>query len=144
MQQSEIMPARSGKVHRNTTVRSKNRKILGSILLVLALLALLIPMAAVAGTALYVRQTQMVLPGVSVGPVDVSNLPLSDAAQYIDNYWNNTTHLVVLNEDYKWTVTPPNIGLWIDPVQTAQQAYGVGRDNGGTQELLQLALQQAV
>ncbi len=142
MQQSEIMPARSGKVHRNTTVRSKNRKILGSILLVLALLALLIPMAAVAGTALYVRQTQMVLPGVSVGPVDVSNLPLGDAAQYIDNYWNNTTHLVVLNEDYKWTVTPPNIGLWIDPGLTAQLAYGVGRDRGGTQELLQLALSQ--
>src|SRR5690606_2709913 len=137
MQSGVTIPARNVQRHSKLTTRAKKRKILGSILLVLAVLALLIPMAAVAGTALYVRQTQMVLPGVSVGPVDVSNLPLSDAAQYIDNYWNNSTHLVVLNEDYKWTVTPPNIGLWIDPVQSAQLAYGVGRDRGGTQELLQ-------
>ncbi len=142
MQSGVTIPARNVQGHSKSTTRAKKRKILGSILLVLAVLALLIPMAAVAGTALYVRQTQMVLPGVSVGPVDVSNLPLSDAAQYIDNYWNNSTHLVVLNEDYKWTVTPPNIGLWIDPVQSAQLAYGVGRDRGGTQELLQLALSQ--
>lgn len=137
MQQSASIPARQ--VHTPPASRSNGKRIFGSILLVLALLALIIPMAAVAGTALYVRQTQMVLPGVSVGPVDLSNLPMADAAAYIDNYWNNTTHFVVLNEQYKWTVTPPNIGLWIDPLQTAQQAYGVGRDSGGTAEIMQLA-----
>lgn len=140
MQQGATIPDRKVQVHRKSTVKSNYRKVLGSILLVLAVLALLVPMAAVAGTALYVRQTQMVLPGVSVGPVDLSNLPMTDAAQYIDNYWNNTTHFVVLTEQYKWTVTPPNIGLWIDPAQTAQLAYGVGRDSGGTQEILQLAM----
>lgn len=135
MQHSASMPTRQA----HTQPRSNGKRIFGSILLVLAMLALIIPMAAVAGTALYIRQTQMVLPGVSVGPVDLSNLPLTDAAGYIDAYWNNTTHFVVLNEEYKWTVTPPNIGLWIDPDLTAQQAYGVGRDSGGTTEILQLA-----
>lgn len=138
MQGSTTIPAR--RVQATTKTGRNTGRILGSILLVLALLALVVPMAAVAGTALYVRQAQMVLPGVSVGPVDLSNLPMADAAGYIDNYWNNTTHFVVLNEQYKWTVTPPNIGLWIDPAQTAQLAYGVGRDNGGTQEILQLAM----
>ena len=140
MQHSTTIPDRRVQAQAYTKSRHNTGRILGSILLVLALLALLLPMAAVAGTALYVRQTQMVLPGVSVGPVDLSNLPMADAATYIDNYWNNTTHFVVLNDQYKWTVTPPNIGLWIDPLQTAQQAYGVGRDNGGTQEILQLAM----
>jgi len=138
MQHSTTIPARQ--VQATTKSRRSTWRNLGSILLVLALLALLIPMAVVAGTALYVRQAQMVLPGVSVGPVDLSNLPMADATAYIDNYWNNTTHFVVLNEQYKWTVTPPNIGLWIEPAQTAQLAYGVGRDSGGTQEILQLAM----
>ena len=137
MQHSTTIPARQ--VQATTNSHRNTGHILGSILLVLALLALLIPMAVVAGTALYVRQAQMVLPGVRVGKVDLSNLPLTDAAAYIDNYWNNTTHFVVLNEQYKWTVTPPNIGLWIDPAQTAQQAFGVGRDSGGTAEIMQLA-----
>ena len=88
--------------------------IIGSIVLVLAALALMLPMAGLAGAALYVRQIQMVLPGVRVGPVDVSNLALTEAATAIDNYWNNTAHFLVLNEDYQWTVTPPNIGLWVD------------------------------
>lgn len=142
MQQTATIPARSGQAEVNTG-RNKGR-ILGSILLVLAFLALLIPMAAVAGSALYVRQTQMILPGVSVGPVELNNLPLTEAATYIDNYWNNTTHFVVLNEQYKWTVTPPNIGLWIDPVQTAQRAFDIGRNTGGVGEILQLATTQQV
>jgi len=137
MQHSATIPVRQA--HTQRQPRSNGKRIVGSILLVLALLALLVPMAVVAGTALYVRQAQMVLPGVSVGPVDLSNLPMADAAAYIDNYWNNTTHFVVLNEEYKWTVTPPNFGLWIDPAQTAQLAYGVGRDSGGTAEIIKLA-----
>ena len=137
MQHSATIPVRQA--HSQRQPRSNGKRIVGNILLVLALLALLVPMVVVAGTALYVRQAQMVLPGVRVGPVDLSNLPMADAAAYIDNYWNNTTHFVVLNEEYKWTVTPPNFGLWIDPAQTAQLAYGVGRDNGGTAEILQLA-----
>ncbi len=140
MQHSTTIPNRRVQVQPQYQTQSSGKRVLGSILLVLALLALLIPMATVAGTALYVRQEQMVLPGVRIGPVDLSNLPMADAAQYIDNYWNNTTHFVVLNEQYKWTVTPPNIGLWIDPAQTAQQAYAVGRDSGGTGEILQLAM----
>ena len=142
MQHSTSLPA--SQVHIPPKRRSHGKRILGSIVLLLAFLALALPMTAVAGTALYVRQNQMILPGVAVGPVDLSNLPLSEAATYIDNYWNNTTHFVVLNEEYKWTVTPPNIGLWIDPTQTAQQAFGVGRDNGGLDELLQLWLRQTV
>lgn len=122
--------------------RDSGLRVIGSILLVLAALVLLLPMAGLAGATLYVRQIQMVLPGVRVGPVNVSNLPLTEAATAIDNYWNNTAHFVVLNEDFQWTVTPPNIGLWVDPLQTAQLAFGVGRDLGGTQELLQLALGQ--
>ena len=137
MQQSVSIPARQ--VKSSSNAGPKTRWVFGIILLALALLALLIP-AAVAGTALYVRQTQMILPGVSAGPVDLSNLPLNDAAVYIDNYWNNTTHLVVANEQYKWTVTPPNIGLWIDPLQTAQQAYDIGRNSGGLEEIMQLSV----
>ncbi len=135
MQQS--IPITNQRVKQPSQPKLKSR-LWGYILAAFALLALLIPMAGVAGTTLYVRQTQMILPGVSVGPVDLSNLPLADAATYIDNYWNNTTNLVVLNEQYKWAVTPPNIGLWIDPLQTAEQAYVVGRDSGGLVELMQL------
>ena len=136
------MPARQVQTQKRTP--SSGKRIIGSILLVMAVLALVIPMLAVAGTTLYVRQNQIIMPGVSVGPVDLSNLPMADAAIYIDNYWNNTTHFVVLNEQYKWTVTPPNIGLWIDPGLTAQEAYGVGRDLGGVDELMKLAVSEKV
>jgi len=142
MQHSSTMPVHQGQI--KNTVPTYHSRLLGNILLVLAILALLIPMVALTGTALYVRQNQMILPGVAVGPVDLSNLPLSEAATFLDNYWNNTTHFVVLNDQYKWTVTPPNIGLWIDPTLTAQQAYGVGRDSGGLEELVKLGLHQRI
>jgi lipoprotein-anchoring transpeptidase ErfK/SrfK len=140
MQQS--IPITTQRVKQSSQPKPKSR-LWGYILAAFALFTLLIPMAGVAGTALYVRQTQMILPGVSVGPVDLSNLPLADAAIFIDDYWNNTTNLVVLNEQYKWTVTPPMTGLWIDPLQTAEQAYAVGRDTGGIEEIVKLATVQA-
>ncbi len=111
---------------------------LGYVLVAVALLALLLPMLGVAGLALVVNRQQIILPGVGVGPVSLSNLPLAEGATAIDNYWNNTTNLVVLNEEYKWAVTPPNIGLWIDPLKTAEAAYAIGRDQGGLAELLVL------
>jgi len=139
MQPGVTIPAQTLQGQRKAKTRSNNGKIIGSMLLVLAALALMLPLAALGAAAVYVNQIQMVLPGISVGLVDVSNLPLTQAATAIDNYWNNSAHLLVLNEDYQWTVTPPNIGLWIDPGQTAQLAYEVGRGQAGVQELLQLA-----
>ena len=138
MQQGTAIPARNVQPQRKTITPTKGSGLLGSILLILAVLALLIPMVGVAWLALVARQNKIILPGVSVGPVDLSNLPMTEGATYIDNYWNNTTHLVVFNDQYKWTVTPPNIGLWIDPVKTAEAAYAVGRDQGGLGELLAL------
>lgn len=135
MQQS--IPVANQRVRSPSQPKPKGR-LWGYVLAGFALLALLIPMAGVAGTALYLRQNQIIFPGVSVGPVSLSNLPMAEAARYIDNYWNNTTHLVVVNEQYKWTVTPPMMGLWIDPLATAEQAYAVGRNSGGLEQLLQL------
>lgn len=126
------------RVRQKPQPKPKSSRLWGHVLMALALLALLLPMLVVAGLALVVNRHQIILPGVTVGPVSLSNLPMAEGATYLDNYWNNTTHLVVLNEDYKWAVTPPNIGLWIDPLKTAEAAYAVGRDQGGLAELLAL------
>ena len=50
-------------------------------------------------------------------------------------------HFVVADGQNTWSVPPPNIGLWIDPLATAQLAFDVGRDFGGIDELVALVRQ---
>ncbi|PKN86298.1 MAG: hypothetical protein CVU46_08240 [Chloroflexi bacterium HGW-Chloroflexi-8] len=104
----------------------------------------LIPLAALSLGAIYFNQTERILPGVQVGPVKLGNVRLSEAGAKIDAFWNQAPHFVVNDGTTNWTVSPNNVGLWIDPGATAQQAYDFGRDQGGLRDLVLLFLKREV
>ena len=81
-----------------------------------------------AGTTFFYQQMQIIVPGVKVGPQLVGNMSIEVAAEKIDAYWNNEPHFLVEDGTHQWNVTLPNIGLWVDPGLTANQAFAVGRD----------------
>ncbi len=103
----------------------------------LACLALL-PLWIVAGEAFYYKTSERILPGVYSGAVDLSNLTIAEAAEQIDLFWNQTPHFLVRAGEKSWPVSPASLGLWIDPGITAQQAFGIGRDQGGISESVRL------
>lgn len=103
---------------------------------------ILLPLATLALGAIYFNQTARILPGVHVGPVNLGNVSVAQAGTQIDAFWNQAPHFVVSDGKNNWTVTPNQIGLWIDPGATAQQALAFGRDSGGLRELVLLLLKR--
>ncbi len=121
---------------------NKKNNWLGTVLIAFLFMLLVLPLLALSGTVIYFQETGRIAPGVTVGPVQVGLLTLDEAATQINEFWNNAAHFVVADGTNTWSVTPPNIGLWVDPAATAQLAFGVGRDDGGIEELLLLAQQR--
>ncbi len=110
------------------------------LLMILAGALLLLPVGTMALGAIYFNQTERILPGVHVGPVKLGNVSMANAGTQIDSFWNQAPHFVVSDGSNNWTVSPNQIGLWIDPGATAQQALSFGRDSGGLRELVLLFL----
>ncbi|NTW44466.1 MAG: hypothetical protein HGB14_08545, partial [Anaerolineaceae bacterium] len=110
------------------------------LILILAGALFLVPMGTMALGAIYFNQTERILPGVHVGPVNLGNVSVANAGTQIDAFWNQAPHFVVSDGSTNWTVSPNQIGLWIDPGATAQQALSFGRGNGGLRELVLLFL----
>ncbi len=110
------------------------------LIMILAGILFLVPVGTIALGAVYFNQTERILPGVQVGPVKLGNVRLRDAGAQIDAFWNQAPHFVVSDGTNNWTVSPNQIGLWIDPGATAQQALSFGRDSGGLRELVLLFL----
>jgi lipoprotein-anchoring transpeptidase ErfK/SrfK len=121
------------------TTNKKTNNTLGVVLSGFIFFLLIIPLLIISGTVLYFQQTERIAPWVTVGPVQVGMLTVDDAALEINEFWNATPHFVVADGKNSWSVPPPNIGLWIDPLATARLAFDVGRDAGGFEELLALA-----
>ena len=67
-------------------------------------------------------------------------MSIEAAAQEIDQYWNGKPHFLVEDGEHQWSVTLPNIGIWVNPGLTAQEAFNVGRGEGGFQQIQQIVL----
>lgn len=123
----------------NSAARRKKQKTEWYFWLIGAVISLLIlALFAVGGIVLFYQQMQFILPSVSVGPLPVGNMSIESAALEIDQYWNGKPHFLVEDGEHQWSVTLPNIGIWVDPGLTAQEAFNVGRGEGGFQQIQQI------
>jgi len=70
-----------------------------------------------------------IFPGVSVAGVDVSGMTPRDAALEIQRRitYPQTGKIVLKDGDRFWMVTPAELGLALDPLASARQAFQVGR-----------------
>ena len=71
-----------------------------------------------------------IFPHVSVAGVDVSGLTVAAASQKISDtiHFPETGQITLTFEDQTWTVTPNQLGFFLDPQSSAMAAYLVGRE----------------
>lgn len=95
-------------------------------------LAVLIPFTLFAAGVICFQTLTLTLPGVYVDDLDVGLLSIDDTSRLINQEWNINRQIKVMAPDdpsaVEW-LTPLELGLWIDPEATAQEAYKIGRSS---------------
>jgi lipoprotein-anchoring transpeptidase ErfK/SrfK len=121
------------------TVRPPNKFNYAALLLASAVgLALLLPLALLAGAFLYLQVFGLILPGVQVGTIPLGGLTREQAARKVDQAWNNERRLIVSDGIRVWSAAPDDFGLLLDPQSTVEQAYQFGRGPAASVEIRQL------
>ncbi len=94
----------------------------------LALLAL--PVVVVLGTYVYFQTFGRIVPGVWVGETRLGGMTTYDAAVVLNKTWNLERKMIVgvlVDGDPRtWSLSPAQLGLSLNYLQTAQNAYAVG------------------
>lgn len=98
----------------------------------------LLPLIAALGFYGYYQVSQRIAPNVTVGETRVGNLTLSQAAILIHKEWNLERRIVANSGLHSQEVQPEQVGLAVDPLATAQQAYQFGHGEKIWQGLNQL------
>ncbi len=112
--------------------RSRRRKIhRADILVGLLSLVVIIPLIFTSGVLIYFQSHQLNLPGVHVFDQDVGVMSLGDTTTLIDGYWNQSRRInlqIPGDAQISYLLSPAELGLWVDPGETALAAYRVGRE----------------
>lgn len=118
--------------------RSGSPPLLALFLAGVTLLVFLLPLIVILGSYLYFEIFGLILPGVVVGDVSVDGVSTPRAAARLDQAWNGQRQLILSDGARSWAVSPAEVGLWLDPNATAQQAFEVGREQGLVAVLFQI------
>jgi vancomycin resistance protein YoaR len=102
-----------------------------------ALLAILMGMLLFGvSLAFFIVGTQVwfagrIFPGVHVGGIDIGSMRPQDAALKITQQYTYPTQGKILLRDGNkiWVATPAQLGYYLDPTNTAQRAYQIGRSD---------------
>jgi lipoprotein-anchoring transpeptidase ErfK/SrfK len=95
-------------------------------------LILVLMLAGVIGLgAIFVYNSGRVLSGVSAFGVDLSAMTVDEAAAALRSAWRDQARLTVRDGERTWLLSPADLGLNLDAVQTALSAGQVGRGEGG-------------
>lgn len=123
-------------------VRKKSRGINYTFLAIVAglsfLLLMFIPILVAFGTYAYYQVNSLILPGIYVGVTELTGFNPQEAAVELHKTWNLEN--VILAEDglHSWNLRPSDLGLTLDPVQTAEEAYKVGHGQSMVAEVAEM------
>ena len=84
--------------------------------------------ALILGYYTYYQTSGRIIPGVYAGSLPLGNMTVTDAAVLLQKTWNLETRILVYNGSQEQTVSPVELGLSIDPLETALRAYAIGHD----------------
>ncbi|HEX6303476.1 MAG TPA: L,D-transpeptidase family protein [Anaerolineales bacterium] len=98
--------------------------------LILGLLALLaLPLVTALGTYAYFQVSGRIIPGVRVGDTRLGGLTPYDAAVRLNQAWNLERRIgvgvLIDGEARTWAVPPSQLGLSLDYLRSAQNAYAI-------------------
>lgn len=91
----------------------------------LALLSLLL-LAGILGIYGYYQMSGRILPGIQVPGVKLNNLTTTEAAVLLHKVWNLEQELIITDGIHQQQLTPADLGLSVDPIETAHNAYKIG------------------
>jgi LysM repeat protein len=112
--------------------------------LVLGVLGLLIlPVVAAVGSFAYFQWSDRIVPGVRVAETRLGGRSMYEAAVALNGIWNLERQVVigvvVDGQTRTWSLSPSQLGLNLDALRSAQNAYAVGHDQdlfGDADEML--------
>lgn len=99
---------------------------------------LLLPAAAALGAYAYFQVFERITPGVFVGETRLGGMTVYDAAVELHKIWNLERVILVDDGIQSSYVSPPELGLSVDPLQTAQIAFEVGHGGNILTEMYQM------
>jgi LysM repeat protein len=109
--------------------QTKNSK-WAAILVSLSALLIILPTVAISGVIIYFQANALNLPGVFVGDKNVGMMSRSATIEWTDQAWNRDRQIQVISPDdadVQYHLSPQDLGYWVDPVETANAAYQIGR-----------------
>jgi len=109
--------------------QTKNSK-WAAILVSLAALIVILPTVVVSGVIIYFQANELNLPSVFVGDKNVGMMSRSATIEWIDQAWNRDRQIQVISPDdpdVQFQLSPQDLGYWVDPVETANAAFQIGR-----------------
>ncbi len=86
-----------------------------------------LPAAVLASLYGYYQAAHLIYPGVSVGELSLQGKTLQEASSELHRRWNMEKRIQVADGLHTWSLSPAELGLSLDALQTARQAYEVGR-----------------
>lgn len=101
-------------------------------------LFVVLPVTLLVAAYAFFMITERIFPGVQVGSVSIGGLNQAEAEQKLDIFWNQQHKLVLSDGKRVWEASPLELGLWVDPQASLENAYQVGRGPDGFQELFWL------
>lgn len=109
-----------------------------TVLLICLGIALGAPAIGLPAAYWWFQSSDNLAPWVNAGGIDVGGMSRAQAAQAINQAWNEEKQIVLTDGTQSWRTQPIFVGIWVDPAKTIQQAYEVGRGQDGLTEWAQL------
>ena len=88
-----------------------------------------LPAAVLTSLYVYYQESELIYPGVSVEEISLQGKTLPQASIELHKTWNLEKHIQVIDGLHTWTLKPSDLGLGLDALKTARQAYEVGRES---------------
>jgi lipoprotein-anchoring transpeptidase ErfK/SrfK len=91
----------------------------------------------------YYQAGQRIVPGVNAGGMPVGGMTIPEAAAELHRAWNVERRITVADGLQTWQVSPADLGLSLNPGETAASAYSIGHNQGLPAEVSQMAVSLA-
>ena len=89
------------------------------------------------GFVIQIKNANHIIPGVSIGGIDLSELTPQEAAQKLQQQipYPDQGRILLRDGEKTYLLTPVQLGLFFDPETTTTQAMKIGRDGGITKRI---------
>lgn len=97
-----------------------------------------VPVVILAGVYLYYQTYGLIYPGVRVGDTSLAGKTIQEAVLELHIRWNTEHKIAASDGIHQWTVTPAEIGISLDALETIKKAHTYGHSGSLLGKVAQL------